>query len=303
MDTLWLSHPTLAYRDWQAREAAGADRRPFAARSIVQHQAMFEHFRRHLLARGKSVVAFGADDIEAFWLSPEARTYSQATRMRYVKLLDRLCRHLVFAGVRKDNPAAPLLATERWPDMEPTPQYLDVDDDARLQAFLSLPVNDLAKLRSHAIVATFLATGITAGEARAARIADLVTNARPPYLFVAAHGPRDARTVHLPDFAVPVVRAWLARRKTLPIEGDRLFTLNPDGRPITDMSFGRIVSAVLEAIGETDTELSPRTLRNTFGRRHLMAGRSREEVSRMLGLSSHRTCDRIAATIPVDRPL
>ncbi|RWA55727.1 hypothetical protein AU476_06400 [Cupriavidus sp. UYMSc13B] len=70
MDTLWLSNTTLAYRDWQAREAAGADQRPFSARSIVQHQAMFEHFRRHLLARGTSVVAFGADDIEAFGALP-----------------------------------------------------------------------------------------------------------------------------------------------------------------------------------------------------------------------------------------
>ncbi|CAG9165517.1 tyrosine-type recombinase/integrase [Cupriavidus pinatubonensis] len=303
MDTLWLTNPTLAYRDWQAREAAGADRRPFAARSIVQHQAMFEHFRRHLMARETSVVTFGADDIEAFWLSAEARTYSQATRMRYVKLLDRLCRHLVFTGVRQDNPAAPFLAVERWPDTEPTPQYLDADADARLQAYLQSPANDLAQLRSRAIVATFLATGITAAEARAARIVDLVPDAHPPYLFVPAHGPRDARTVHLPEFAVPVLRAWLARRKTLPIEGDRLFTLTPDGRPITDMSFGRIVSSVLEAIGEADAEMSPRTLRNTFGRRQLLAGRSREEVSLMLGLSSHRTCDRVAATIPVDRPL
>ena len=49
VDSLWLTNPTLAYADWQRREAAGADRRPFAARSIIQHQAMFEHFRRHLL--------------------------------------------------------------------------------------------------------------------------------------------------------------------------------------------------------------------------------------------------------------
>lgn len=303
MDTLWLTNPTLAYRDWQAREATGSDRRPFSARSIVQHQAMFEHFRRHLLARRTSVIAFGADDIEAFWLSAEARTYSQPTRMRYVKLLDRLCRHLVFTGVRQDNPAALLLAVERWPDVEPAPQYLDADADARLQADLQSPADDLAQLRNRAIVATFLATGITAAEARAARIVDLVPDASPPYLFVPAHGPRDARTVHLPDFALPVLRAWLTRRKTMPIEGDRLFTLTPDGRPITDMSFGRVVSAALEAIGGADAKMSPRTLRNTFGRRQLLAGRTREEVSQMLGLSSHRTCDRVAATIPVDRPL
>lgn len=155
-DTLWLSNPTLAYRDWQVREAAGANRRPFSARSIVQHEAMFEHFRRHLLARGRSVASFGTDDIDAFWQTPDARTYSQATRMRYAKLLDRLCRHLIFAGVREDNPAAGLLASVRWPEEEPTPQYLEAPTDRRLQAYLRHPAEDLASLRSRAIVATFL---------------------------------------------------------------------------------------------------------------------------------------------------
>lgn len=297
MDSLWLTNPTLAYSDWQAREAAGADRRPFSARSILQHQAMFEHFRRHLLSRGASIPSFGADDIDAFWQSSHARSYSQATLVRYVKLLDRLCRHLVFSGVRHDNPAAVLLAAERWPDQEPPPQYLDAAQDARLQAFLQAPAEDLASPRSRAIVAIFLATGITASEARATRVVDLHLDASPPYLFVPAHGPRDARTVHLPEFAVPLLRAWMARRATLPIEGDLLFTLSPQGRPITDMSFGRIVAAALEAIRFTGAEPSPRTLRNTFCRRQLLAGLSRETVSRMLGLASQRTCDRIAATI------
>ena len=113
MDSLWLSNPTQAYRDWQAREAAGADRRPFSARSIVQHQAMFEHFRRHVMTRGSTIASFGTADVDAFWQTTDGRSYSQATRMRYVKLLDRLCRHLVFAGVRQDNPAAALLFAER----------------------------------------------------------------------------------------------------------------------------------------------------------------------------------------------
>ncbi len=103
--------------------------------------------------------------------------------------------------------------------------------------------------------------------------------------------------MHVEDFAVPLLRGWLTRRATLPIEGDLLFTLSPEGRPITDMSFGRIVAAALETIGFTGAEPSPRTLRNTYCRRQLLAGLSRENVSRMLGLASHRTCDRIAATI------
>ncbi|QEZ48795.1 tyrosine-type recombinase/integrase [Cupriavidus oxalaticus] len=300
MDSLWLINPTLAYRDWQAREAAGADRRPFSARSIVQHQAMFEHFRRHLMTKGATIVSFGAANIDAFWQTPDGRAYSQATRTRYVKLLDRLCRHLVFTGVRLDNPAAPLLYAERWPDREPAPLFLTEAEDARLQAYLQSLPEDLAGLRSRAIVAAFLAMGITAGEARAARMADLRPEADPPYLVVRAHGPRDARTVHIGRFAVPILRTWCARRATLPIDGDLLFTLTPDGRPITDMSFGRIVSTALAEVEFAGAEPSPRTLRNTFCRRLLLAGHSRDEVSQMLGLVSNRTCDRIAATLSSD---
>ncbi|XYJ92717.1 hypothetical protein AEMCBJ_34855 (plasmid) [Cupriavidus necator] len=297
MDSLWLSNPILAYRDWQAREAAGADRRPFSARSIVQHQAMFENFRRHLMTKGASIATFGAADLDAFWQTPDGRTYSQATRTRYVKLLDRLCRHLVFTGVRLDNPAASLLSAEPWPDQEPTPLFLTEAEDARLQAYLRSIPDDVASLRSRAIVAAFLGTGITAGEARAARLADLWPDAIPPYLVVRTRGPRDARTVHLAKFAVPILRAWCARRVTLPIDGDLLFTLTPDGRPITDMSFGRIVATALAEIGFVGAEPSPRTLRNTFCRRQLLAGHFRDEVSQMLGLASTRTCDRIAATL------
>lgn len=44
---------------------------------------MFEHFRRHLLARGTTIASFGTADVDAFWQTPNGRTYSQATRMRY----------------------------------------------------------------------------------------------------------------------------------------------------------------------------------------------------------------------------
>ncbi|TWG87910.1 site-specific recombinase XerD [Cupriavidus gilardii J11] len=294
---IWLANPSLAYRDWQHREAAGADRRPFSERSRVQHQAMFENFRKHLLCRGATILAFGSADIEAFWQTAEGRSYSQATRMRYLKLLDRLCRHLVFEGVRLDNPTTALLAAERWPNQDPTPQYLGAGEDERLQRFLATPADNLADLRNHAIVAILLATGITAAELRRARLQDLHLAAASPYLTVRAHGSRDARTVHVAAFAVPPLRTWIARREALPVYGDLLFTLTAEGGPVTDMSLGRIVAAALNEIGYAGAEPSPRTLRNTYCRRQLLAGRTRDEIGRALGLSSSRTCDRIAATI------
>ena len=39
--------------------------------------------------------------------------------------------------------------------------------------------------------------------------------------------------------------------------------------------------------------MSPRVLLNTFARRQLIAGRSNEDMSRLLGLSGHRTAIRL----------
>jgi len=298
MDTLWLTNPALAYADWQDREAAGANQRRFAERSIVQHRAMFEHFYRHLLTVGSALTSFGPDHIEAFWKSAEAAAYCDATRMRYIKLLDRLCRHLVAIGVRGSNPAAELARTAQWPQDEPDPIYLPEDADIRLQVYVQ-PNNedDLPALRSRAIVALFLGTGVSASEGRAATIDALRTTGRRPYLHVDTHGPRPARTVHLPTFAVPILASWKARRMTLPIHGDLLFVLRPTGRPITDMSLGLVVRRALEKIDFEAEDMSPRILRNTYGRRLLLAGVARDEVSQRLGLVSNRTVDRIAATI------
>ncbi|MDF3835144.1 site-specific integrase [Cupriavidus basilensis] len=297
-DRLWLTNPTLAYADWQAREAAGADRRPFSARSIVQHEAMFERFRRHLLVAGVTLATFGSDHIDAFWQAPEANGYTAATRMRYLKLLDRLCRHLVAIGVRQGNPAEQLVRDGQWPQDDPLPIFLLEDADGQLQAHVQPHAgDDLPTLRSRAIVAFFLGTGITVAEGRSAQVADLQPAAAPPYLHVPAHGTRDARTVHLDAFAVPILSAWLVRRATLPIASDLLFSLKAGGTPITEMSLGKIVRAALETIAFEADDMSPRILRNTFCRRQLLAGRSSEDVSKLMGLASSRTCDRIAATI------
>lgn len=298
MDTLWLSDPVRAYADWQAREAAGADRRPFAERSIVQHRAMFDRFHRHIVGHNATLASFGSDHIDAFWLDPESASYTPATRMRYLKLIDRLCRHLVNAGVRASNPAADLVRDGRWPTDEPPPLFLAEDVDARLQDYVQpCAADDLTQLRRRAIVALFLGTGVTASEGRNATLHDLHPYAQPPYLRVPRKGPKMPRTVHLEAFAAAPLEAWLKARPQMGANGDRLFTLTSAGTPITDMSFGIIVRAALEAIAYGAPDMSPRILRNTYCRRALLQGMAADDVSRRLGLASNRTVDRMRSTI------
>lgn len=63
---------------------------------------------------------------------------------------------------------------------------------------------------------------------------------------------------------------------------------------MTDEMLGRIVREELLAGDIPDT--SSRTLRNTYARRLLLAGRSNDEVMHSLGLTSQRTVIRIRGT-------
>jgi hypothetical protein len=130
----WIAAPSDAYRRWQETEAVGADRRPFSARSRLQHAAMFDRFLRHLTTKDVTLATFGGADVESFFVEVETRCApGTTTRLRYGKMLDRLCRHLVDEGIRTENPVTAMAAFERWPEDEPVPLFLDVDADARLQ--------------------------------------------------------------------------------------------------------------------------------------------------------------------------
>ncbi|REG50972.1 hypothetical protein B0G80_7448 [Paraburkholderia sp. BL6669N2] len=97
----WLDQPAQARLQWQTTEAAGADRKPFAARSIVQYRAMFDRFVRHMAAHQVNLATFSTQTLEAFFADVENRCApGTITRLRYVKVLDRLCRHLVEIGLR-----------------------------------------------------------------------------------------------------------------------------------------------------------------------------------------------------------
>ncbi|WP_175977049.1 site-specific integrase [Burkholderia sp. BCC1047] len=295
--TLWLSAPTDAYKQWQRTEAAGADRRAFSPRSIVQHEAMFERFMRHLTAAQRTLATFGPDHLESFFADLDRRCKpGTTTRLRYQKLLDRLGRHLVDVGVRKTNPAAVYTLTQTWPEDEPVPIYLIEDDDYRLQASIrSIDGLDDRALRNRAIVGLLLATGITAQEIRQAAAADLDLSPARPHLRIPKRGPREARRINIEGFAEPALARW--RNLAATTDSPLLFPSPRAGGPMTDEMLGRIVRDELVAVDIRVPDMSPRTLRNTFARRLLLAGRSNDDVMQMLGLSSQRTVIRIRATI------
>jgi hypothetical protein len=83
-----------------------------------------------LTTKGVTLATFGAAHVESFFADIEKRcTPGTTTRLRYGRMLDRLCRHLVEEGIREENPVTAMAAFERWPEDEPVPLFLDVDAD------------------------------------------------------------------------------------------------------------------------------------------------------------------------------
>jgi len=207
---LWTAEPNTAYLQWQTTEAAGADRRRFSKRSIVQHKAMFDRFLRHLLSCGVALPTFGSEHLESFFGDVDNRCApGTTTRLRYVKLIDRLCRHLVDVGLRESNPAAVFALSAAWPEDEPEPLFLDTDADTALQGYVQPDAGDDARLcRNRAVVALLLGAGLTAAELRGARWRDVVIEGIRPQVSVPKRGTRLERTVALPPFSTPALAAW-----------------------------------------------------------------------------------------------
>ncbi|WP_436196667.1 tyrosine-type recombinase/integrase [Paraburkholderia hospita] len=298
-DDLWILDPDTAYNEWQRAEATGADRRAFAERSIVQHRAMFARFYRYLASHRTTLTTFGTDDIDGFFSHLERDCKpGTSTRLRYLKLIDRLARHLKALNLRTDNPAATLMTGERWPEDEPTPVFLSPDEDARLQAICRADASESFKaLRNVAIVALLLGSGVTAAELRALSKDDLDVNQSRVSVFVKKRGPRIARRVPVDAFAVETLRAYAKARAALSCPTNLLFVATAAGKPMKAGTLGQCVQASLRAANATASDESPRLLRNTYGRRHLIQGKTNEQVSSLMGLSSHRTVTRLRETI------
>jgi integrase len=301
MDTssAWLTHPSDAYRTWQTEEAAGADRRPFSARSITQHNAMFDRFMRHLTAHGTMLATFGTTELESFFSDVNNRcTPGTTTRMRYAKLVDRLCRHPVALDLRKENPGAELLRREVWPEDEPQSLFLDSEADQRLQEWVQPALADSGReTRNRAVVALLLATGVTAAEARGAQAGHVILGPLRPHLDVPKRGPRPERRITIPSFSAPALEAWVCSMENGYDARSPLFPAPRGNGSINDVLLGLIVREALEAIGLQAPDMSPRVLRNTYARRQLLAGRTNADVTMRLGLSSQRTVVRLRATI------
>jgi hypothetical protein len=144
--------------------------------------------------------------------SPEVETRctpGTTTRLRYGKMLDRLCWHLVEQGIREENPVRMMAVFERWPQDEPVPLFLDIDADARLQEWVQPVESDGGRAqRNRTIVATFLGSGVTAAELRHMQCESLTINATLQKGFEAARRRSDIDDFRIHDLR-HIFASWL----------------------------------------------------------------------------------------------
>ncbi|GAB6852926.1 hypothetical protein JCM10599A_67300 [Paraburkholderia kururiensis] len=172
------------------------------------------------------MASFGAAHIESFLSELAGRSApGTSTALRYVKLLDRLCRHLVDEGVRADNPASQYVVRTTWPTGEPVPVFLDEAEDRRLQEHVrAVAPPDAREVRNRAVVALLHGTGITSAEIRSLRRGDVAVEGARPHVVVRQRGARKERKIPLPAFSIGAIGAWLCRDDA--VGDDLLFPLN-----------------------------------------------------------------------------
>jgi site-specific recombinase XerD len=139
------------------------------------------------------------------------------------------------------------------------------------------------------VVALLAASGITSAELKRLKRPDLEVGGIRPDVAIAKSGPRLARKVPIDPFALEVLTAYRTKRDEMTCTSEWLFIATAAGKPVKDDTLGQCVRHALAEVDVTAADMSPRLLRNTYCRRHLRAGKTNEQVSSLLGLSSHRT--------------
>jgi site-specific recombinase XerD len=184
------------------------------------------------------------------------------------------------------------------PDDEQFPAYLSEADDLLLQRSCNAAPNATFKdLRGLALVAIILGTGITSTECRHLEIDDLNVDGLRPDVYVQELGARASRRVALDSFSIDCLGTYVSARRRLSGPSNYLFTATSNGEPMEDRILSKIIKNAVRGSGVTAADITPRILRNTYGRRHIASGCTNEQVSDQLGLSSQRTAARLRLTL------
>lgn len=264
---------------------------------------LLQRFESHLVGEGKSrhTLRAYARDLRLFaeWFSitngtplrPEAitpidvrqyRSYlltvkgsKPATANRKLASLSTFCRWAQEGGLIVANPAQGIAPVE---EVRPAPKWLDKNQ----QYALLRAVQEKGKVRDVALITLMLHTGLRVSEVAALKVGDVELSVRKGALNVRGGKGGKYRTVPLNADARKALQAYMEQRPGLTV-GDYLFIGQRGDRLEAPGIYYLVQSYAYDAHLE---EVTPHTLRHTFGKNLVDASVSIDRVAQLLGHES-----------------
>lgn len=262
-----------------------------------------DRFRHHLVGGGKSPHTIEAytRDVRLFgqWfrttnakpLTPEGITpidvrqyrsylltvknYKPATVNRKLASLSAFCEWARGAGLIPANPAQGISLVEQ---VRPAPKWLDKNE----QYALLRAVQERGRKRDVALVTLMLNTGLRVSEVAELKVSDIKISSRKGSVTVRGGKGEKYRTVPLNVDARKAIQAHVEERLELN-DGDSLF-IGQRGEPLRNSGIYYLVGRY--AYDARLEDVTPHTLRHTFGKNLVDTGVSLDRVAQLLGHES-----------------
>lgn len=286
---LWLKNPHAAFENWQ-RSVPHTEGFLYSERSVRQHCAMWRRFIQYLTANMLDVRSVQSDKLAQFLdglTSKDGGAAEDSTKRRYLKLLAAVFDHLKMTGVRRGgNPCAALFKYFR-PAPEKNPGALASQEDEKfVEMVLAQPPRFWRDYRDQAMMVLIIGSGLYTSEIINLELDQIILDADPPYINVAAHGKVPERKAPIVPFAREPLRKWLELRATLPLGDERTVFVSGKGGKMLPATLYRKVQSILKS---NDAALRPRggfgpqVLRNSFLMRQLAKDKPVDVVQQWAG--------------------
>jgi integrase len=227
--------------------------------------------------------------------------YAPNTAIRYYRLLSAVYNTAIERGSCQTNPLAALQAEfdrEELTVPAPAPGATAV---AALYAIR--PSGSWKKHRDHMLVLLAAESGLRSHELLTLTQQQLHLASIPPYLVV--QRPGHTHQVELPIAAAEQLRAWIAMRSKVGVQGDLVFPTDLAGAPLHPSTAYRIIAKQLDQVGAGKAALGAsgaQVLRSGFAYRSKAQGLAVTDIQEQLG---HRqtlsTVEFLARVAPADK--
>lgn len=312
------------FEDWLASRPARGTRAgngALADTSAQLYRDMWAVFMQFMLSRPRrrgtdpsGLTGLRRADLQAFIETAQqsrASAWSDRYGWRMLHLIDRVMRFQLLRQGERPGPTSAAIDVlhEHAPLRHANARYLDHDarpltepEARRLQRHLMDALatslqdtegRDWKHIRDAAAAALMLGAGLAPGDLQALPLSALRLPPRPQergWVDIPGDGLSPEHQAPLDDWAVPVVRRWLAVRQMRDIAGPWALPSTARGSALSRMSCHRRIVGVLTAAGVPGGV--PFRLRHTCAVRWLRAGHSEDMVGQWLGLVERKALHR-----------